>query len=93
MPQTRNPSFEQLQVDLFGLLHGYASVPDTSKAAGIASLLEQILRHPLIEIFPDFHRQCVKGLQHWRLRACEYHQSSPQTGYQPMIQGNPCTAH
>lgn len=89
MSDSNTPAFEQLQTDLFALMHHYPERPNSMTALAIAVTLNRILRHPLIELFPEFRDQCVKGLQRWKLRA---HCSAPlDSGVSP--QPLPGTLH
>lgn len=60
---------DQLQAGLFMLLNDYAGQPCCCTAHGIARQLERILRHPLIDLFPELQRQYARCLNNWRVRA------------------------
>ncbi len=63
------PAFEHLQADLFRLMNRYSGQPCHRTADAIAMVIEGLLRHPLIDVFPEFREQCTRGLGQWRLRA------------------------
>jgi len=69
MAQASVPPLEELQADLFYLMDRYTGEPSHGTASAIAQVLQGILEHPLIELFPTLRGQCARGLRHWRLRA------------------------
>ncbi len=69
MPQGKSPALEELQANLIYLMNRYGSRPDQGTAGAIAHLLQRILEHPLIELFPELRGQCARGLNQWRARA------------------------
>ncbi len=69
MPQNQGPALEQLHADLIYLMNRYSDTPCAHTAAAITQLLQRILKHPLIELFPELRCQCARGLNDWRCRA------------------------
>ena len=69
MPKNPGPALEQLHAELIQLMNQYTGQPSPLTAASISSLLQRILRHPLIELFPELRNQCARGLNQWRCRA------------------------
>ena len=69
MDDRNAPALEQLQADLIYLMNRYGGRPDEGTAGAIAMLLQGILDHPLIELFPELRGQCARGLNEWRSRA------------------------
>ncbi|NRB72335.1 MAG: hypothetical protein HRU51_10525 [Xanthomonadales bacterium] len=69
MPQDQGPALEQLHADLIHLMNRYSGTPCALTAAAITQLLQRILKHPLIELFPELRCQCARGLNDWRCRA------------------------
>ena len=79
------PALEQLQADLIGLMNHYSGQPCDVTAQAIARVLEVILKHPLIDVFPEFRAQCARGLRQWHLRATAAHSGNAS--------GPTCTIH
>lgn len=69
MDKREAPALEKLQADLICLMNHYSAQPSRLTARAIAGVLEGIIEHPLIEVFPEFRDQCVQGLRQWKLRA------------------------
>lgn len=69
MNDCKAPAFEQLQAELIYQMNRYSGRPDAGTADAIAVLLQGILTHPLIELFPELRCQCARGLNDWRARA------------------------
>lgn len=69
MNDTATPALEQLQADLIFLMNRYSGQPCEGTAGAITLVLQGILEHPLIELFPELRGQCARGLNQWRLRA------------------------
>ncbi len=69
MHEPAAPALEHLQADLIYLMNCYTGQPCESTAGAIALVLQGILDHPLIELFPELRGQCARGLNHWRMRA------------------------
>lgn len=69
MERREPPAFEQLQADLIRCMNRYTRQPDPGTAGVVAELLQGILEHPLIELFPALRGQCARGLNQWRARA------------------------
>lgn len=55
MERREPPAFEQLQADLIRCMNRYTRHPDPGTAGIVAELLQGILEHPLIELFPAPH--------------------------------------
>ncbi len=69
MHDNATPALEQLQADLIYLMNRYSGQPCQGTAGAIALVLQGILEHPLIELFPELRGQCARGLNQWRMRA------------------------
>jgi hypothetical protein len=69
MAQASVPPLEELQADLFFLMDHYTGDPCPDTANAIAQVLQGMLEHPLIDLFPSLRGHCARGLRHWRLRA------------------------
>ncbi len=69
MPKRDAPALEHLQADLIFLMNHYTGRPCRNTAGAITQVLQGILDHPLIELFPELRCQCARGLNQWRLRA------------------------
>jgi hypothetical protein len=61
--------FEELQASLFILINRYASEPCCCLAAHITHQVEKLLRHPLIDLFPELQKRYAQSLGNWRARA------------------------
>lgn len=69
MERRHSPAFEQLQAELIRCMNRYTRQPDPGTAGVVADLLQGMLEHPLIDLFPELRGQCARGLNHWRARA------------------------
>jgi hypothetical protein len=69
MPQPAPPAFERLQAELIRCMNRYTSSPDPGTAGAVAELLQGILEHPLVDLFPELRGQCARGLNQWRTLA------------------------
>ena len=66
----RHEPLEELQAGLFFLMNEYAGDPCCCIAEKIATKMERIRKHPLIEIVPDLQGQYARCINRWRARAC-----------------------
>lgn len=85
MDDRRTPALEKLQADLICLMNHYLGQPNDLTARAIARVLQVIIEHPLIEVFPEFRDQCVLGLRQWQMRALT---TGTSTAHSPT-----CTLH
>lgn len=69
MAACSTPNLEELHAELLYLVTRYSCEPQVTLATAIKDQLQRILRHPLMEIFPEFRKQCVVSLSIWRKRA------------------------
>jgi hypothetical protein len=69
MSESASPYLDELQADLIYLLNQYANEPGARLADAIAAQIERILRHPLIDLFPELQRRMAECLNQWRCRA------------------------
>lgn len=69
MSEPAAPYLDELQADLIYLLNQYASEPCCCVATAVVGQIELILRHPLIDLFPELQRRMAGCLNEWRGRA------------------------
>lgn len=60
---------DELQGQLVLLMNHYTLRADAHIAAAVRDTMLTILRHPLIDLFPDFRGQCARALNSWRARS------------------------
>ncbi|KAA9129824.1 hypothetical protein F3N42_14320 [Marinihelvus fidelis] len=65
---TDHEPLDQMQAQLFALMHRYSQAPCCGLALAVAGQLVKLLEHPLITLFPELHRQCAAQLNGWRAR-------------------------
>ena len=68
--QTVDAPLDGLQATVYRLVNLYTNEPCCCIAARIARLIECILRHELIFLFPEMQKQYLKTLNTWKLRKC-----------------------
>lgn len=66
----------KLHAGLFFLMNEYAGDPCFCVAEKIAQKMEQIQKHPLLEVLPELQTQYAKCINNWRARACFGHKAT-----------------
>lgn len=63
------PDLEELHAELLYLVTRYTCEPQGTLADAVTHQLQKILKHPLIDIFPQLRQQCCFSLAVWRKRS------------------------
>lgn len=72
-PHATAEPFEELQASLVTMMNRYATEPCCCLAAHISYQVEKLLRHPLIDLFPELRKQYAQSLGCWKARASLAH--------------------